>query len=452
MLMHRLMLQCHVLEIQQHQGLLQPSCICNHLAAGHKLIPSVYAGIQIQPNGLRNPEAVGYSGPTYIAIRSGKHSSSTAFSHGLDFEKLLTLKEFDAITRSGIDQLVKPILVSTVDGGPDENPRYQKVIKVAIHHFLQHDFDALFIATNAPGRSAFNRVERKMAPLSKEVTGLILPHDHYGSHLNERGNTIDSELEKTNFKFAGDTLAEIWSQLIVDNFPTVAEYIDPTESELQEQNFMSRDQKWYDVHVRTSQYLTQIVKCADNKCCSKPRSSYFSVVTDRFLPPPLPVVQTSEGLKIPERTTDGASHKFPSLFAAQSLKVDDILPRSSNPYRSIPYDLYCPSIQSVLSDRICKKCHTYFASLVMLCSHSATHKQESIIPPKRIRPQRVSARRQRELTVIIANEENGESVDWIEEEELDLNGISIPQDEQIRALPIYSIKEHFASPWENGEA
>ena len=189
-----------------------------------------------------------------------------------------------------------------------------------------------------------------MAPLSKELTGLILPHDHYGSHLNERGNTIDSELEKTNFKFAGDTLAEIWSQLIVDNFPTVAEYIDPTESELQEQNFMSRDQKWYDVHVRTSQYLTQIVKCADNKCCSKPRSWYFSVVTDRFLPPPLPVVQTSEGLKIPERTTDGASHKFPSLFAAQSLKVDGILPRSSNPYRLIPYDLYVHlSINTILA-------------------------------------------------------------------------------------------------------
>lgn len=130
-------------------------------AAGHKLIPSVYAGIQIQYNGLGNREAVGYSGPTYIAIRSGKHSSSTAFSHGLDFDKLLTLQEFDVITRTGIDRLVKPILMLTVDGGPDENPRYQKVITVAVHHFLQHDFDALFLATNAPGRSAFNRVERR---------------------------------------------------------------------------------------------------------------------------------------------------------------------------------------------------------------------------------------------------------------------------------------------------
>ena len=108
--------------------------------------------------------------------------------------------------------------IFTIDGGPDENPRYQKVIRVAIHHFLRYDFYSLFIATNAPGRSAFNRVERKKAPLSKELTGLILLHEHYSSHLNERGITIDAYLEKKNFKFAGVTLAEIWSQIIVDKF------------------------------------------------------------------------------------------------------------------------------------------------------------------------------------------------------------------------------------------
>ena len=72
------------------------------------------------------------------------------------------LKEFEVKTRSGIDRVVKPIFIFTFDGGPDENPRYQEVIRVAIHHFLRCDFDSLFIATNAPGRSAFNRVERKM--------------------------------------------------------------------------------------------------------------------------------------------------------------------------------------------------------------------------------------------------------------------------------------------------
>ena len=80
--------------------------------------------------------------------------------------------------------MVLPIFVITVDGGPDENPRYRKVIKVAVHHFIKHDMDALFIATNAPGRSAFNRVERKMVPLSRELSRLILCHDYYGSHLD----------------------------------------------------------------------------------------------------------------------------------------------------------------------------------------------------------------------------------------------------------------------------
>ncbi|KZR97817.1 Uncharacterized protein APZ42_007100, partial [Daphnia magna] len=89
------------------------------------------------------------------------------------------------------------------DGGPDENPRYQKVIQIAIHHFVNHNLDGLFVATNAPGRSAFNRVERKMAPLSKELSGLILPHDHFGTHLDNSGRTIDDELEEKNFEHAG---------------------------------------------------------------------------------------------------------------------------------------------------------------------------------------------------------------------------------------------------------
>lgn len=66
-----------------------------------------------------------------------------------------------------------------------------------------------------------------MAPLSREMSWLILPHDHYSSHIDEWGKTIDIELEKKNFEFAEKTLAEIWSQLNVDNYPTIGEYMDP---------------------------------------------------------------------------------------------------------------------------------------------------------------------------------------------------------------------------------
>ena len=35
-------------------------------------------------------------------------------------------------------------------------------------------------------------------------TGLILPHDYYGTHLDDNGNTIDQQLEVRNFKRAGE--------------------------------------------------------------------------------------------------------------------------------------------------------------------------------------------------------------------------------------------------------
>lgn len=94
---------------------------------------------------------------------------------------------------------------------------------MSVHHFLKYDLDALFIACNAPGRSAYNRVERRMAPLSKALSGMILPHDHYGTHLDSQGRTIDLDLEKTNFSHAGKALADVWSELIIDEYVTVAE-------------------------------------------------------------------------------------------------------------------------------------------------------------------------------------------------------------------------------------
>ncbi|CAH1111574.1 unnamed protein product [Psylliodes chrysocephalus] len=179
------------------------------IAERHKLIPSVYAVIKITSSMLGQPQAVGYSGPTYIAIRSEKHSLSTANTHhAQDFETLLELEEFRPLAK--IDHgLVKPVVIMTVDGGPDEIPRYQKVIGFAIQHFKRHDLDALFLATNVSERSAYNIVERRMAPLSWELASLILPHDHFGSHLDERGVTLDEHLERSNFEFAGNVLAKI---------------------------------------------------------------------------------------------------------------------------------------------------------------------------------------------------------------------------------------------------
>ena len=41
---------------------------------------------------------------------------------------------------------------------------------------------------------------------------------------------------------------------------------------------------------------------------------------------------------------------------------------------------------------------------------------------------------------------------WMDEEDLDLNEIFVPQDEENHVYPIYSMKEHFAPRWDNVEA
>ena len=103
----------------------------------------------------------------YIAIRSLKHESSTAFTHGRDFDHVLELEEF-AFVAKNCDQ-VKPIVLAFADGGPDENPRSPEVLSVTIDHFRKYTLDVYIAMTNASRMSAYNYGERRMAPLSKAL-------------------------------------------------------------------------------------------------------------------------------------------------------------------------------------------------------------------------------------------------------------------------------------------
>ena len=89
------------------------------------------------------------------------------------------------------------------DGGPDENPRFPKILDVAIQHFKKYNLDALLISTHAPGLSTYNQVERRMAPLSKALSGVLLPRETFGTHLDSLRKTIDTNLEKRNSKVPG---------------------------------------------------------------------------------------------------------------------------------------------------------------------------------------------------------------------------------------------------------
>ena len=145
-----------------------------------------------------------------------------AYTHANDFETLLTLDEFKA--EAFIDWQVKPIILAFVDGGPDENPRYPKVIENTIDHFRKHNLDAFIVMTLASGMSAYNYVERRRAPLSKALAGILLPHDSFGSHLDSQNRKIDAELEKKHFPKSGEVITEIWGELVMDQHLVIAEF------------------------------------------------------------------------------------------------------------------------------------------------------------------------------------------------------------------------------------
>ena len=113
------------------------------VAPRHQLIPSVYAACLLSEDG-----DLSHSGPTYVAIRSAKHDFSTADSHASDFDRLVHLKEFEKVARDDEGQ-VKSIVIVTVDGGPDENPRFPKTLVANIRKFRKYNLDALFVLTHA---------------------------------------------------------------------------------------------------------------------------------------------------------------------------------------------------------------------------------------------------------------------------------------------------------------
>ena len=112
---------------------------------------------------------VTYSGPTYVAVRSAKHNGSTAYSHNEDLKRFTEI-ESDIFKKQGSVSEYKPVWMKGVDGGPDENQRFEKNIIMGCKTFRDFDFDCLIEVTNAPGLSAYNRAEIRMHPLSKVLT------------------------------------------------------------------------------------------------------------------------------------------------------------------------------------------------------------------------------------------------------------------------------------------
>ena len=113
---------------------------------------------------------------------------------------------------------------------PMNYTRFPKTLYLSIQNFKKYNLDAFILVTQAPGQSIFNIAERRLALLSHDLSGLVLPHNYFGTHLNISGLTVDAELEKVNFKKTGEILAEVWNMNMIDRHQVVTEFIDPPAS------------------------------------------------------------------------------------------------------------------------------------------------------------------------------------------------------------------------------
>ena len=83
------------------------------------------------------------------------------------------------------------------------------------------------------------------------------------------------------------------------------------------------------------------MKCTDVACCSPFQSSYLKVIKDRFLPPPIPVVYSQNGI---EWAKDDKEASYLSLFQNIALQAS-LTPKQAIKkfHKGIPYDYSCPS-------------------------------------------------------------------------------------------------------------
>jgi hypothetical protein len=337
------------------------------LAAGHKLTPSCRVLLQLSKD-LNSSKPLSYDGPLIVNIRSAKHTKATAFIHAKDFDSMMKDSKFDEFTKENMK--VKPIIFRLVDGGPDQNPRHKKVISAAIEQFKKYDLDVIIVATNAPGRSAFNPIERRMAPLSKSLAGVILPIATYGTHLNKSGDTIDEELELKNFKEAAEVAAKYWNDLKYKGYDTTAVYVEPEDSEIEQPR--EESEEWKSVHMRATKYSLHIVKCLNENCCSAFRSSWLQVTPERFLSAPIKVVHDETTKMLRPAFDEG---QFVDTFRSEIL-------RKSFFDEKIPFDKFCPSMKNTADKLQCATCGLFFVTKAMLQSHRKIHKKSLKRPAK----------------------------------------------------------------------
>ncbi|GET58415.1 hypothetical protein GLOIN_2v1766467 [Rhizophagus irregularis DAOM 181602=DAOM 197198] len=172
-----------------------------------------------------------------IFVRHQWSLGTSSLTHMQDLESLVLDPQYDDVLKTGGE--IRPIWVLLVDERPDENPRHLKNIKIYCQLF-----------------------QKGMATLSGKLADIILPIDHFGSHLNTQVNArYVEELSNPfeNLEFEGDDSPECfvpWS--------------------------------WIENHCNLCQYSLDIKHCTNTSCCGPPRAKEamdFLFSNNGFLPP-----------------------------------------------------------------------------------------------------------------------------------------------------------------------
>ncbi|CAB4437176.1 unnamed protein product [Rhizophagus irregularis] len=245
------------------QSVHEPVGVADHdfpLGSGQKLVPSVY--LMMKPN-ESNDEL--RTGQLAIFVRRQWSLGTSSLSHMQDLKNLaLDPKYSDVLKTNG---KVRPIWVLLVDG------------------------DYLTVRTHAPDQSKYNPVERGMATLSGKLAGITLPVDHFGSHLNTQGKVIDLELALQNFRYAGESLCDIWRKDLIFGKSVDARYVeqltDPFEN-LEFEGTVKEKEEERKQQKKKQENENDIPECFVPYCCGPSRAKEATellLLNNGFLPP-----------------------------------------------------------------------------------------------------------------------------------------------------------------------
>ncbi|PKB95214.1 hypothetical protein RhiirA5_437132 [Rhizophagus irregularis] len=150
---------------------------------------------------------------------------TSSLTHMQDLKSLTSDPQYDDALK--INREIRPIWILLVDGGPDENSRHLKNIKTYCQLFQKFNLDYL----------------TGIAILSGKLTGIILPINHFGTHLNTQGKVINPELALQNFKYAGEALCDIWRHVLSFGRSVDARYVEELVNLFEDLHFEGIDKE-----------------------------------------------------------------------------------------------------------------------------------------------------------------------------------------------------------------